>query len=214
MRVVRILIFTVIGGTIGGAQNSAPAIGGLTITPIVGNAKYCMGPTSYFPQEHQPGVSDITLRLSLKVLYENHGAEPMILPLRFRSVVRMFVAGGTSGEVVTSRVDPLDQDAIKAQAQPDPPYFLVIPGGGSELAYLGELVDLRVRSPSRVLLGRTLQFSITRDHGLLPSSLFEELRNKWRAYGTLWNGVRDSKMFSVSVPEAPVTVDCRKDERF
>ena len=126
----------------------------------------------------------------------------------------MVVAGQRGGEIVSSKVDPLGLDVIEGLAIPSLPYFIVIPSGKSDVAYLGELVDVPVSSSGRQLLGKTVQFSINRDHGLLQPSAVEALQRKWKGYGVLWTGIQDSEMVSVPIPVSPATVDCRKDERF
>jgi len=123
----------------------------------------------------------------------------------------MVVAGQQAAQTFTSREDPFDPKVVVDLARPEPPYFIVIPGGKSDVAYLGELVDVRVRSSDSQLLGKTVQISITRDHGLLP---VEKLQARWKLYGTLWTGIQDSEPLSISIPESHATVDCRKDEKF
>jgi len=125
----------------------------------------------------------------------------------------MVVAGEQDAQTVLSRPNPFDPKAVVNLARPEPPYWVVIPGGKSEVRYFGELVDVRVRSSEMQLLGKSVQFSITRDHGLPPSEV-ETLQAKWKSYGTLWIGVQELEPVSVSIPESPATVDCRKDERF
>jgi len=196
--------------------------GDVTIKARVHEVKYCLGPTSYFPAKQQPAASDITLRLVLDLLYENHGSEPIIVPLGYRSVARMVLAGQGDAQAILSRVVPFPQQLtppgqpdrskpMSELARPEPPYFIVIPGGKSEWRYLGEPIDVRVRSSDRQLLGKIFQFSVTRDHGLLT---FEKLQDKWKSYGTFWTGIQESDTASVPIPESPETSDCRKDERF
>lgn len=214
MKSGKYLILGVVAGAIASAQNRTDPLGYVTIKPIVHEVRYCVGPTSYFVSERQPGASDIILRLSLKLLYENHRSDPIVLPLRFRSRVRMAVMGQGDAETVTSREDPMDPKAVLVLARPEPPYFIVIPSGKSDLAYLGEFVDVPVRAAGKQLLGTTVQFSITRNHGLLPPSVVEQLQTRWTSYGTLWTGISDSETINLSIPESPEPVDCRKDERF
>lgn len=208
MKIEKCLILLATGGVMVSAQNRTAQSRDLTIKAIVHEVKYCLGPTSFLPSKQQPGASDITLRLSLKLLYENHRSEPIIVPLGFRSLARMMVAGQQDAETVLSRENPYDPTRVVELARPAPPYFVVIPGGKSELQYFGELVDVGVRSSDRQLLGKTVQISITRDHGLLP---VEKLQARWKSYGTVWTGIQDSEPVSISIPESPATVDCGKD---
>jgi hypothetical protein len=209
------IVLVVASSAVMSAQSTGKSSGGITLSAIVHEVKYCLGPTSYFSAERQSAAADdITLRLSVKLIYENHGTDPVILPLRFRSLARMVVAGRSGAEIVSSIEDPLDLNAVVKLARPEPPYFIVIPAGKPEFGYLGELLFVPVRSSEKQLLGTTVQFLITRDHGLLPPSMVEMLQAKWKSYGNIWAGTQDSEPLSLSIPQAPITVDCRKDERF
>ncbi len=208
MKIRRSLILLLMARTV----DSAPSAD-VTIKPIIHEVKYCLGPTSHFPQKQEPGPSDITLRLSLTLLYENHGSGPIILPLGYGSIARVVVVGEQDMRTVASRDNPFDPNALVGFSLPAPPYFAVIPGGKSELRYFGEFVYVPVRSADWQLLGKTIQLSITRDHGL-PSSVIEELQRKWKSYGVFWTGIQDSERVTVSIPASPATADCRKDERF
>ena len=211
MKIDECLILLAISVVVGIAQNRAAPSEDVMIRAIVHEVKYCQGPTSYFPSKQQSGASDITMRLSLQLLYKNLGSAPIILPLGFRSIAKMVVGGQQDEQIVRSRENPFDPKRVVEVYRPEPPYFIVVPGGKSESRYFGELVDIPVRSPNNHLLGKTIQISMTRDHGLQP---IEKLQARWKPYGTLWTGVQNSEPVSVSIAESPVTVDCRKDERF
>lgn len=191
---------------------SAPA-GDVTIKAVVAKVQYCVGPISMLPSPLQPGPSDITLSLYLQLFYENHGAEPMIVPLQFRSRARM-ITGQQDAETITLREDPFDPEYLATLDRPTPPDFIVIPAGRSEFAYLGERVDVPVHSPNRQLLGKTARFVIVRDHGLIPPPNIGELRVRWRDFGVVWTGTQESEAVSISIPESPATEDCAKDDRF
>jgi hypothetical protein len=212
MKTCRSLILLMWGGAMCAAQNRPS--GDVRIEAIIHETKYCLGPTSHFPQKQQPGPSDITLRLSVELLYENHLSRPIILPLGYSSTAQMVVAGQQDAERVGSRGNPFDPNALVDLTNPAPPYFIVIPSGkSSELRYLGEFVYVPVLSPDRRLLGKDIQLSITRDHGL-PPSVVRQLQGRWEDSGMLWTGIQKSGTVSVSIPESPATADCRKEERF
>src|SRR5882762_2557467 len=129
MKIRILLILLIGGGVILTTQQTAASSADISIRLIVHEVKYCLGPTSYIPPRIHPGPSDITLRLSLKLLYKNHRTGAIILPLRFGSIVRMLVVGQQEGETIVSREDPFDLKAFVNLAGPAPPYFIVIPSG-------------------------------------------------------------------------------------
>ncbi|HVY94337.1 MAG TPA: hypothetical protein VHA14_16365, partial [Bryobacteraceae bacterium] len=108
------------------AQLATAPLANVTIRPIVHEVKFCLGPVSYFPSPHQPEASDIAVKVSLKLLYENRGRVPIIVPLRFRSSVRMAVAGREGSSIVSSQTDPWDTEGVRDLVRPEPPDFLVI----------------------------------------------------------------------------------------
>jgi hypothetical protein len=220
MKIGTYIIALATSGVMAYAQNGAAQPGKITITPIIHEVKYCLGPYYPFPVLEQPFGSDITLMVSWKMLYKNLGSEPIILPLRYGSRVRMRILGEENVQTVESREDRYDSNAVRALARPEPTSFIVIPAGASEVGYLGEFAFVRVHAltmqlplreviPGIDLLGKTLEFSIVRDHGRLGPPLVEELQAKWKTYGTLWSGTQESETVSVSIPASPATVVCR-----
>ena len=207
------------------AQDQPELSATVTINPMVDDVIYCLGPTSYLARVNQPGESDVTLQITLKLTYENRGTQPIIVPLRYDSVDRMRVNEEPGARIVGNFRNWVGlqeaaaglshpMDAEKPTAGTAPP-FIVIPPHSSEGRYLGEALTIRVRGPEKDLLGKTLHFSVERDHlGSTPQSVADALQEKWKKDGVLWLGSLNSGEVALTVPDSPETVDCRKLEQF
>src|SRR5256885_13922297 len=83
------------------AQSSAAPSGDVTIGMSEGSPEYCLGPYSRFLFEgSKRGPDDVTLRLPLKLWYENHRSETIILPSWIHYLTRMTVAGQNGSTVL------------------------------------------------------------------------------------------------------------------
>jgi hypothetical protein len=110
-------------------QSTATPSGDVTIGLSAGTAEYCLGPnpSPYFSER---GPNDITLRLPLKVWYENHRSETIILPMWSRRLTRMIVTGQNGSTILRdSRRGDEDATAVMAMSRPDTPNssFLILP---------------------------------------------------------------------------------------
>jgi len=186
----------------------------IRIRAVVRDTKYCLGRTSYFPVSDQPGDLDITLWFTLDLVYENSSEQPLIVPLRFHSRGQMLVEGQTATQTIEAREDHTDFARVAPDARPLPPYFIVVPPESSQQKYLGEFLSVRVKGSAGSLLGTKVRIWLNRDHRLISQPLAEQLQERWKAEGRLWLGALDSDWVDISIPRSPVTVDCRKDERF
>jgi hypothetical protein len=85
-------------GTAARAQSSAATATSneITIKLREGAPEYCLGPhpgSSFIVDGKKLGPDAITLRLPLKVRYENRGSETILLPAGYNFIWRMTVAG-------------------------------------------------------------------------------------------------------------------------
>src|SRR6476646_4363990 len=89
MKAAAFVFLLMVCGTVMRAQSSAAPSADVTISISEGTPEYCVG--SYGPSVLLPNrdPDDITLRLPLKVSYENHRSETIILPLWSHYLMRM-----------------------------------------------------------------------------------------------------------------------------
>ena len=102
MKVATFVFLLTACATAMGAQNSAAPSGDVTIGMFEGTPEYCLGEISFplFGGGPQRGPDDITLRLPLKLIYENHRHETIILPSWIHYLTRMTVAGQNGSTVL------------------------------------------------------------------------------------------------------------------
>jgi hypothetical protein len=81
MKAATVVFLLAVCGAAMGAQTSAVSSRGVTIRMSMGSGNYCLGPTPLF----QAGPGDIILMLPLKLRYENHRSDAIILPSSFNS---------------------------------------------------------------------------------------------------------------------------------
>src|SRR5262245_3542288 len=113
------------------AQNIAPRSADVTIGMSEGTPEYCLGEILSPPVEGpKRGPDDITLRLPLKVRYENHRSETIIVPPWIHDLTRMTVAGQNGSTALKSvGRGGMDVNTIIAMSSPDTRLFWIIPGG-------------------------------------------------------------------------------------
>ena len=156
------------------------------------------------------GPDDITLRLSLKVQYENHRTQTLILPSWISYLTRMTVAGQTGSTVLRrARNGGMDVKTAMAFSKPTGPFSIV--AGGKDAWYTGvEGVVIAVLNHSSGvdLRGKTVQIAMTRDFRSLAPDVAEKLNEKWKDYGTVWMGVAESETLTFQIPQEPPTRNC------
>jgi hypothetical protein len=193
------------------AQSNAAASADVTIEMSTGSPEYCLGPNpSPLFQGPKRGPDDITLRLPLKLLYENHRSETIILPLWIHYLTRMTVAG-QNGSTVLRNVGNggMDVRTVMALASPDR-RFSIIAGGkyAWSTGLEGVVIPVLDRSSGLDLRGKTVQIVMTRDFRSLAPEVVDKLNEKWKPYGTIWAGVAESETLTFRIPEEPLTRDC------
>src|SRR5215831_4924986 len=194
------------------AHSSAAQSADVTIGMSEDTPEYCLGEILQPPFEGpKRGADDITLRLPLKVRYENHRSETIIVPSWIRYLTRM-TAAGQNGPIVLKSVEAgggMNVTRVMAMSSPDGP-FSIIAGGkyawstGSE----GVVIPVLDRSSGLDLRGKTVQIVMTRDFRSLAPEMVEKLNEKWKDYGTVWVGVAESETVTFRIPEEPVTRNC------
>jgi hypothetical protein len=193
------------------AAYAAPS-GDVTIEMSTGSPQYCLGPyLSFLFDGPKRDADDITLRLPLKLLYENHRSETIILPSWIHYVTRMSVAGQTGSTVLRSvGGGGMDAKAVMAMSRPDSRFFSIIAGGKYIWSTEPEGVFIPVvdRSSRLDLRGKTVQIWITRDYRSLTPTVVETLNEKWKDYGTVWAGVVESEKVTFRIPDEPLTRNC------
>jgi hypothetical protein len=104
MRAAAFALLLTICGAVMHSQNSATPAGDITIEISAGSPQYCLGPNGVPLFEGRVrGPDDITIRLPLKLLYENHQSETILLPSLIRYQMRMTVAG-QNGSIILRNV--------------------------------------------------------------------------------------------------------------
>ena len=212
MKAATFIFLLAVCGVVMRAQNSAAPSADVTIGMSEGTPEYCLGEILSPPVEGpKRGPDDITLRLPLKVRYENHRSETIIVPSWIRYLTRM-TAAGQNGPIVLKSVEAgggMNVTRVMAMSSPDRP-FSIIAGGkyawstGSE----GVVIPVLDRSSGLDLRGKTVQIVMTRDFRSLAPEVVEKLNEKWKDYGTVWVGVAESETVTFRIPEEPVTRNC------
>src|SRR5262249_39327727 len=219
MKAATFIFLVAVFGVVMHAQNSAAPSGDVTIGMSEGMPEYCLrGILSPPPFLAGPGVEgpkrgsdDITLRLPLKVSYENHRSETIILPSWVYYLTRMTVVG-LGGSTVLRSVETgggMDVKTVMAIPGSDPRFSII--GGGKNAwstGLEGVVIPVLDRSSGLDLRGKTLQIVMTRDFRSLPPDVVEKLNEKWKDYGTVWTGVAESETLVFQIPEEPVTRNC------
>ncbi len=88
--------------------------------------------------------------------------------------------------------------------------FTIIAGGkdGRSTGNEGVAIPVLDRSSGVDLRGKTLQIVATRDFRSLTPDGVEKLNEKWKAYGTVWAGVAESRTLAIQIPANPPTRSC------
>jgi len=190
-------------------QSSAAPSADVTISISEGTSDYCVGeyPSFLFPNRR---LDDITLRLPLKVSYENHRSETIILPLWSHYLTRMTVDGQNGSTVLRNATGGgMDVKGVMALSSPDR-NFMIIAGGKYVWTTVLEGVTIPVldHSSGVDLRGKTVQIVMTREFRSLAPDVVEKLNEKWRDYGMVWVGVAESNTLMFNIPPEPVTRNC------
>jgi hypothetical protein len=187
------------------AQSTATPSGDVTIELMEGTPEYCLGP--FYSNR---GPDDITLRLPLKLSYENHRSDTIILPLWIAYLTRMTVAGQNGSTVLrNARSGGMDLKGVMAMSGPDRLFTIIAAGRyawSTGLEFV--LIPVLERSSGVDLRGKTVQIVMTRDFQSLPPDVVEKLNEKWKDSGTVWTGVAESNTMTLYMPKEPLTRDC------
>jgi hypothetical protein len=211
-----------------GAQTSAVSSRDVTIRMSTGSAQYCLG-RNRLPlfQGQTQGPDDITLMLPLKLRYENHRSETIILPFSIQHSTRMTVVG-QSGSTVLRSVGggDINVKTVMAMSRPDTRESLLDPPrkkaesstvldlaqclSATDPGCFPDFVSIPVlnRSSGLDLRGKAVQIVTTYDHRSLAPEVMEKLNKKWKDYGTVWAGVVESETVTVQITVEPVTRNC------
>jgi hypothetical protein len=209
MKAAAFVFLLMVCGTVMHAQSSAAPSADVTISISEGSADYCAGedPSPVLPNR---GPDDIALRLPLKVSYENHRPETIILPLWNHYLMRMTVDGQNGSTVLRNATrEGMDVKGVMGLSSPDR-NFTIITGGKYVWSTGVEGVSIRVLDhSSRVdLRGKTVQIVMTRDFRSLAADVVEKLNEKWKNFGTVWTGVAESNTLMFYIPPEPLTRNC------
>jgi hypothetical protein len=225
MKVATFVFLLAVCGAVMGAQTSAVSSRDVTIRMSTGSGNYCLGP--YGPL-FQGGRDNITLMLPLKLRYENHRSETIILPFSVHHFTRMTVAGQNGSTVLRSvGGGDINVNTVMALSRPDTREspFSILPGKRAESSTVLDLaqclsatdrgcfpdfvwIPVLNRSSGLDLRGKAVQIVTTYDHRSLAPEVVEKLNEKWKDYGTVWAGVVESETVTVQIPIEPVTRNC------
>jgi hypothetical protein len=194
------------------AQNNAAPSGDVTMSISEGTPEYCLGEISapLFGGGSKRGPDDITLQLPLKLIYENHRRETIILPSWVHYLTRMTVAGQNGSTVLRNRGNGgMDVNQVMAMSRPNL-QFSIIPGGKDAWysGVEGVVIPVLDRSSGLDLRGNTVQIAMTRDFRSLTPDVVGKLNEKWKDYGTVWTGVAESDTLTFQIPKEPETQSC------
>jgi hypothetical protein len=204
MKVVTFVFLLMVCGTVVRAQSSTAPSADVTISISEGTPEYCIGDLL----NRDP--DDITLRLPLKVAYENHRSETIILPLWSHHLARMTVDGQNGSTILRdSTRGGMDGKGVMALSGPDS-LFTIIAGGkyAWSAAVEGVLIPVLQRSSGLDLRGKMVHIVMTRDFRSLAPDVVEKLNEKWKDSGTVWTGVAESNTFKFYIPKEPLTRNC------
>jgi hypothetical protein len=226
MKAATFAFLLLVCGSVLRAQRSAAPTGDITIGMVEGSTEYCLGRIPS-PRLTQRGPDDITLLLPLKLWYENHRSETIILPIESHRLTRMTVDGQNGVTILRDARLGLDATAVMAMSRPDSPNssFLILPAikpqTSTALDWLkclprtapgcfgdGGVIPVLERSSGLDLRGKTIRIVTTRDHRSLTQEVVEKLNQKWKDYGTVWTGVVESETLTLRIPDEPLTRNC------
>jgi hypothetical protein len=188
------------------AQSASAPSADVTITISEGSPEYCVGEGAS-PLLPKAGPEDITLRLPMKVAYENHRTETIILPLWSHYLMRMTVDGQNgSTDLRNATRGLLDVKGVMALSAPDS-LFTIIAGGKYVWSTALEAVAIPVLrlSSGLDLRGKTVHLLMTREFRTLAPDVVKALNEKWKDYGTVWTGVAESNSLIFNIPPEPLT---------
>ena len=218
MKPAAFLILLTLCGTLLGAQTNGPS-SDVTLKMSAGSLSYCIGSSSVGARGSlgAGGADDIMLTLTLKLWYENHRPETLILPAPSRFVVKATVPGrnqplsqrvGSGGlsDVNSPYFEFLELEKAEPSTGPTLLRCLTEKDRGcfSQFMY----VPVLDHSSGLDLRGKTVQIEMTREHLLTPE-MIEKLKEKMKSRGTVWTGVA-SETLTVTIPNEPPTRDCRQ----
>jgi hypothetical protein len=218
MKAATFVFLLAVCGVVMRAQSSAAQSADVTIGMSEDTPEFCLGeilsPPSFGILANvlgpKRGPDDITLRLPLKLQYENHRSETIILPNWIHTLTRMTVAE-QNGSTVLRNVGNggMDVKRVMAMSSPDPQFSII--AGGKYAWYTGlegVVIPVLDRSSGLDLRGKTVQIVMTRDFRSLAPEVVEKLNEKWKDYGTIWTGVAESETLTFRIPEEPLTRNC------
>jgi hypothetical protein len=199
-------------GAVMHAQTNAVRSGDVTIGMFEGTPEYCLGeiPSPLFGGGSKRGPDDITLQLPLKLIYENHRHETIILPSWIHYLTRMSVSGQNGATVLRNRGNGgMNVNAVMALPSPDLQFSII--AGGKYAWYTGVegvVIPVLDRSSGLDLRGKTVQITMTRDFRSLTPDVVGKLNETWKDYGTVWTGVAESDTLTFQIPKEPETRSC------
>src|SRR5262245_16911684 len=128
MKAAVFVFLLAVSGAVMRPQTSAPPSGDVTIKMSEGAPEYCVG----LSNGGNGGPDDITLRLRVRLRYENHRSETIFLPLGYNFLWRMTVAG-QNGSTILRRggggAHGLDVKSLMTLSRPEAGPFWTVPGG-------------------------------------------------------------------------------------
>lgn len=212
MRAATFVLLLAVCGAVMHAQNSVAPSADVTIQVTEDTPVYCLGesPQPRFGGPRQQGPDDITLQLPLKVLYQNHRPETIILPAWIHYLTRMTVVGQNGSTVLREMGNGgMTINTVMALSSPNL-QFTIIAGGKDAWSSGNEGVVIPVldRSSGADLRGKTVQIVMTRDFRSLAPDGSAKLNEKWKSYGTVWTGVAESETLTIRIPANPPTRSC------
>jgi len=131
MKAATLVLLAAVCGAVIHAQGNAVPSADVTIGMFEGTPEYCLGeiPSPLFGGGPKRGPDDITLQLPLKLIYENHRQETIILPSWIHYLTRMTVPGQNGSTVLRNRGNGgMDVNTAMAMSKPDLSFSIIAAG--------------------------------------------------------------------------------------
>jgi hypothetical protein len=214
MKAATFVLLLALCGVVMHAQNSAAPSADVTLQMSEDTPEYCLGELTgpRFEGPRGQGPDDITLQLPLKVQYQNHRPETIILAPWNHYLTRMTVVGQNGSTVLREMGNRNRRMSVNTVMELSSPnlQFTIIAGGkdGWSSGNEGVVIPVLNRSSGLDLRGKTVQITMTRDFQSLAPEVVGKLNEKWKDYGTVWTGVAESDTLTFRIPKEPETRSC------
>jgi len=203
----------------GGAPAKDP---NLIVKAVLTNEKFCLGQPGYVMVPERQPAGAITLRLNVRLFYQNVSSKPIILPYG-PNVSRLIIHRRDGAQLKRSITPGLPALPLLDATAMDTTYpqflqFQIVKSGQVAAVPINQYAVLRVHDPSAgsnesEFLGQSISIQLELDHDRFPKRQVQELTNKWRHIGQLWAGKTITEPLQLDLPASPEISDCSHEYR-